>query len=102
MNEIREYANTNVCILLVGNKSDLSAKRVVSAREAQKLAEENHIEYVETSAKSGEKVNDAFHKLTTYVTCQFHSSTMWLQYTGTETCKEEFEWESRSGGVGSS
>jgi len=63
--EVREYANANVSVLLVGNKCDLAAKRMVTQREAKKLADENNcVDYIETSAKTGDQVNDAFMTVT--------------------------------------
>ena len=47
-------------IFLVGNKCDLEAQRDVTYDEAKQFAEENGLTFVETSAKTGEKVEDAF------------------------------------------
>lgn len=46
--------------ILVGCKSDLKDQRQVSAEEARKFAEENEMPFIETSAKSGENVEEAF------------------------------------------
>ena len=47
--------------MLIGNKCDLAAKRMVTCREAKKMADEcGCVDYVETSAKSGEQVSEAF------------------------------------------
>ena len=58
--ETRQFASPNICITLVGNKADVQAKRKVEASEARQFAIENDLEYIETSAKSGEKVDAAF------------------------------------------
>lgn len=47
-------------IFLIGNKCDLEAQRDVSYEEAKQFADENGLTFVETSAKTGEKVEDAF------------------------------------------
>jgi len=50
-------------IILVGNKIDLNNKRVVSKEEAEKFAEENKIAYTETSASTGEGINELFNTI---------------------------------------
>jgi len=61
LNDVRENSE-NAQILLVGNKSDL-AHRQVSQEEALSLAKKYSLNYMETSAKSGEGVNRAFQLL---------------------------------------
>ncbi|XP_029308201.1 ras-related protein Rab-42b [Cottoperca gobio] len=55
-----------VLFVLVGQKSDQDAQgeRVVSREEAEKLAGQLGVPYVEASAKSGHNVKDAFELLT--------------------------------------
>lgn len=57
---ICRYACENVNKLLVGNKSDLTAKRVVSTDAAKEFAESLGIEFLETSAKNAANVEKAF------------------------------------------
>lgn len=47
-------------IFLIGNKCDLEAQRDVTYEEAKQFAEENGLTFLETSAKTGEQVEDAF------------------------------------------
>jgi GTPase SAR1 family protein len=47
-------------IQLIGNKSDLSARRVVTIVEAEVFARQHQMGYLEASAKIGENVKDAF------------------------------------------
>ena len=54
------YAADGVHRLLVGNKADLAAKRVVPAEAGQALADEVGIPFLETSAKSATNVETAF------------------------------------------
>ncbi|MFW9952373.1 MAG: GTP-binding protein, partial [Candidatus Thorarchaeota archaeon] len=54
---------TDIPIVLVGNKDDLAQQRVISTAEGEALAKslsENGIEYIETSALSGNNVQNAF------------------------------------------
>ena len=46
--------------ILVGNKSDLADNRVVSTDEARNFAEQIGAQYFETSAKTGDGVDEAF------------------------------------------
>ena len=46
--------------LLVGNKSDLVAKRVVSTEQGKEFADSLGIEFLETSAKTSDNVEQAF------------------------------------------
>ena len=51
-------------IILVGNKIDVEEKRVVTREEAEKYAEDNNINYIEVSAKTGEGILDLFNEVT--------------------------------------
>jgi len=60
LHEIDRYACENVNKLLVGNKSDLSSKRVVAFDTAKEFADNLGIEFLETSAKNADNVEQAF------------------------------------------
>ena len=49
--------------ILVGNKCDLESERQVSKAEAETIAEEWGVEYIETSAKKDINVSKLFEKL---------------------------------------
>ena len=63
LQEIDKYANEGVMKLLVGNKSDLQSKKVVSYDEAKELADSLGIGFIETSAKNAHNVEQAFTKM---------------------------------------
>ena len=52
-----------IACLLVGHKTDLCTDREVSLDEARSFAIEHKMEYIETSAKTSECVDEAFLKL---------------------------------------
>ena len=62
--EIEKNANKNVYKLLIGNKCDLEDKRQVKYEEGKEFAESNGMKFLETSAKTDSKVNEAFELLT--------------------------------------
>lgn len=62
LNDARTLASQNICILLVGNKKDLEEDREVTFLEASNFAQENELIFLETSAKTGENVEEAFLK----------------------------------------
>lgn len=52
--------NENVQILLVGNKSDLEDQREISTKTAMDFAKTQGVNFMETSALSGDNVTKAF------------------------------------------
>jgi len=63
ISQIKEEASPNVVIYLVGNKVDMEDKRKVSTEEGQKIADENNLPFIETSAKSDININETFDNL---------------------------------------
>ena len=49
--------------MLVGNKCDLESDRKVSFQEGKEFAEGNGMKFIETSAKTDQKVGEAFETL---------------------------------------
>jgi len=60
LTDARNLTNPNTVIFLIGNKCDLEAQRDVTYEEAAQFAEENGLMFVEASAKTGDRVEDAF------------------------------------------
>jgi len=69
LKEIQETIKKKVPFVLIGNKSDLIKEvgRVFSFDEANLFATERDSLYIETSAKSGENVEQAFKRITQIV-----------------------------------
>ncbi|XP_021732645.1 ras-related protein Rab2BV-like [Chenopodium quinoa] len=60
LHELRDHADSNIVIMLVGNKSDLKHLRGVSEQEGQFLAEKEELVFLETSALDSTNVEKAF------------------------------------------
>ena len=52
--------NESIKPILLGNKSDLSDERKVGNETATNFANKNNLKYLETSAKNGNNINEAF------------------------------------------
>ena len=64
MKDVTNFAkNPNVQIYLVGNKTDLSDKRVVSTDTGREYAEENGMFYFETSASTGDGIQQVMSEI---------------------------------------
>ncbi|KAI9112983.1 hypothetical protein K1719_016097 [Acacia pycnantha] len=60
LKDIREHADTNLTVVLVGNKCDLYLERQVSTEEGEEFAKENGLIFLEASVKMFQNVNEAF------------------------------------------
>lgn len=59
-----ENGNQQMRYLLIGNKCDLESEREVNKHDGQIFADNNDMQFMETSAKTGWSVEEAFLKLT--------------------------------------
>lgn len=67
LKELRDHADSNIVIMLVGNKSDLRHLRAVPTDEAKAFAEKNSLSFIETSALDSTNVEVAFHNILTEI-----------------------------------
>ena len=58
--DVQSFANKGTNLVLVGNKVDLNNKRKISKEEGQNLAKEYGMDFYESSALTGENINDIF------------------------------------------
>ena len=61
--EIEKNASKNVLKVLIGNKTDLEDKRVITYNQGKEFADGYGLKYIETSAKKNLNVNEAFETL---------------------------------------
>ena len=59
LDEVKKESGS-IPMLLVGNKKDLADQRVISREEAEEVAKDLNMFYIESSAKSGDGVGDVF------------------------------------------
>jgi len=67
LKELRDHAEANIVVMLVGNKSDLRHLRAVETEEATKFAEDNGLAFIETSALDASGVDTAFQRILTEI-----------------------------------
>jgi hypothetical protein len=67
LKELRDHANANIVVMLVGNKCDLSHLRAVEMDEATAFSEQNNLAFIETSALDGTGVETAFQHIVTAI-----------------------------------
>lgn len=63
LKELKENADANIAVELVGNKSDLAHLRAVPTEEAKNFATENQLLFTEASALNAENVDKSFEQL---------------------------------------
>ena len=61
--EIEKNSSDNALRILLGNKNDLSQKRVIDNNEGFEFAKKNKMDFIETSAKNSSNVEKAFFNL---------------------------------------
>jgi ribosome biogenesis GTPase A len=62
LGEVDKYITKEVTKLLIGNKADLVERRQVAEADARKFAQQSKILFLETSAKTGQNVEQAFYE----------------------------------------
>ncbi|XP_063056574.1 ras-related protein Rab-11B-like [Engraulis encrasicolus] len=67
LKELRDHADNNIVIMLVGNKSDLCHLRAVPTDEARAFAKKNNFSFIETSALDSTNVEEAFKNILTEI-----------------------------------
>lgn len=67
LKELRDHADSNIVIMLVGNKSDLRHLRSVPTEEAQAFCEKEGLSFIETSALESTNVEKAFQQILTEI-----------------------------------
>ena len=61
IDDCKNQSPKTIYMILVGNKTDLEDKREVSTEEGQELADKYGIDFYESSAKTGENIEEIFY-----------------------------------------
>ncbi|CAL9150896.1 ras-related protein RABA2a-like [Musa acuminata AAA Group] len=67
LKELRDHADSNIVIMLIGNKTDLKHLRAITSEDAQSFAEKEGISFLETSALEAINVEKAFQIILTEI-----------------------------------
>ena len=67
LKELKDHADANIVVMLVGNKCDLRHLRAVPTEEAKEFAEKNQLIFIETSALDSTNVEEAFKSIVSEV-----------------------------------
>lgn len=67
LRELRDHADSNIVIMMAGNKSDLNHLRAVSEDDGQALAEKEGLSFLETSALEATNIEKAFQTILTEI-----------------------------------
>jgi len=88
LKELRDHADSNIVIMLVGNKSDLKHLRAVPTDEAKAFSTENGLSFIETSALDASNVEGAFQTILTDIYRIVSSKSLESSTTNIEPPKE--------------
>ena len=67
LKELRDHADSNIVIMLVGNKCDLRHLRSVQTEDAKAFCEKEGLSFIETSALESTNVEQAFQRILTEI-----------------------------------
>ncbi|MCO5571778.1 hypothetical protein L7F22_025526 [Adiantum nelumboides] len=67
LKELKDHTDSNIVVMLVGNKSDLRHLRAVSTDDGQAFAERESLYFMETSALESTNVENAFQQILTQI-----------------------------------
>lgn len=87
LTDARTLASPAIVILLVGNKKDLEEEREVTFLEASRFAQENGLMFLETSAKTGHSVEEAFLKCSKNILAKIETGELDPERIGSGTVK---------------
>lgn len=64
LNDVHTLCDPNAAVTLIGNKLDMASSRAVTTSEATSFANTHQLLYLETSARGGDNVQEAFLRAT--------------------------------------
>ncbi|XXG72149.1 hypothetical protein AAC387_Pa07g1308 [Persea americana] len=88
LKELRDHADSNIVIMLIGNKTDLKHLRAVATEDAQGFAEREGLSFIETSALEAVNVEKAFQTILGEVYRIISKKTLSSEEAATTSIKE--------------
>ena len=76
INDLKAAADKKLSIIIIGNKCDLEDQRQVNKEQGEEKAKNFEVAFMETSAFSGENLNQAFEKMMNEVFKKCHEDMM--------------------------
>ena len=67
LKELKDHTDSNIVVMLVGNKSDLRHLKAVSADDGQAFSEREGLYFMETSVLESTNVENAFTQILTQI-----------------------------------
>jgi small GTP-binding protein len=98
LNDLRQLCHPNAFFLLVGNKCDCEEERKVGAQQAQELADQYRLEFLETSAKSGENIERTFTRLAYEIGTRVDNGEIEVRSKNARAFSAAFDTEEESSG----
>ena len=105
LDDIKQNNKMNVGKILIGNKSDLDSERTVTKEEAESFAELIQCKYYETSAKTGENIQEALDEIAKIAYMEWktsHSNRESLKLSASDFCDRKSVKKGKKGCCGSS
>ena len=91
LNDFHTLGHPNAVAYLVGNKADRENHRQIGMEEATDFATKHDMEYIETSAASGQNVKDLFLRFTYRIMADVKSEKLKLPSLGSNSGPETLE-----------
>ena len=99
LDDARTHSNSNMTIMLIGNKSDLEHRRAVSIEEGEAFAREHGLIFLETSAKTAANVEDAFISTAKRIYEKIQQAPWTLSYETSMNERDDVISPTRAGGL---
>ena len=74
LKEIDKSGQQSIPILIIGTKTDLTNKRVISKEEGQQFAQHYQLKLIETSAKDNQNIEECFRQLAQQIKDRYDST----------------------------
>ncbi|KAK8658698.1 hypothetical protein V6N13_036898 [Hibiscus sabdariffa] len=88
LKELRDHADSNIVIMMIGNKTDLKHLRAVATEDGQSYAEKEGLSFIETSALEATNVEKAFQTILSEIYRKISKKSLSSDEPATASIKE--------------